>query len=67
MYNRFNMGIGMCLVLPKKDADAAIDIVEKHNKHAFVLGVSRKDADQNIQIKPLKMRGTAREQTFKKY
>lgn len=67
MYNRFNMGIGMCFVLPKRDADAAMDIVEKHGKHAFVLGYAKKDRDQKIQIKPLHMVGTAKEQTFRKY
>jgi len=64
MYNRFNMGIGMCLVIPKKDADA---IVEKHNKKAFILGYAKKDVEQNIIIKPHKIRGTEKEGTFTKY
>jgi len=67
MYNRFNMGIGMCLVIPKKDADAAVSIVEKHNKKAFILGYAKKDVEQNIIIKPHKIRGTEKEGTFTKY
>jgi phosphoribosylformylglycinamidine cyclo-ligase len=67
MYNRFNMGIGMCLVLPKKDAETAISIIEKHDKKAFILGYAKRDASQNILIKPLKIRGTEKEGTFSKY
>jgi phosphoribosylformylglycinamidine cyclo-ligase len=65
MYTRFNMGIGMCLVLPRKEADAAISIIEKYDRKAFMLGHVKKDAGQSILVKPLKMRGTAKEQTFK--
>jgi phosphoribosylformylglycinamidine cyclo-ligase len=67
MYTRFNMGIGMCLVLPKKDVDDAISIVEKHNKKAYILGYARKDKDQNIIIKQHRIRGTEKEGTFTKY
>ena len=67
MYTRFNMGIGMCLVLPKKDVEKAISIIEKHGKKAFILGYSKRDPGQNIWINPLKIRGTEKEGTFKKY
>jgi phosphoribosylformylglycinamidine cyclo-ligase len=67
MYNRFNMGVGMCLVLPKREADAAIDIIEKHDRQALVLGYTRRDANQNIQIEPLGLTGTAKDQTFRKH
>lgn len=67
MYTRFNMGIGMCLVLPKKDVDKAKDIVEKYHKDAFVLGYAKKDATQGIQVKPLRIVGNKKEQTFRKY
>jgi len=67
MYNRFNMGIGMCLVVPKEDVDSAISIIEKHNKKAFILGYAKKDAGQNITIKPHRIRGTEKEGTFTEY
>jgi len=66
MYNRFNMGIGMCLVLPKKDVDSAVQIIEKHRKDAFVLGYAKRDPERNIQIKPLGIVGISKEQVFKK-
>lgn len=67
MYTRFNMGIGMCLVVSKKDADTAIGIIEKHKKKAFALGCVKKDPSQNIQIPSLRIAATAKDQTFKKY
>lgn len=38
MYNTFNMGIGFCLVVPKKYVDKAIDIFDKYNMPAFEIG-----------------------------
>lgn len=67
MYSRFNMGIGMCIVLPKKDVDTAIQLVEKHDKDAFILGHAKKDPSRSIVIKPLGIVGVPKEQTFKKY
>ncbi len=67
MYSRFNMGIGMCIVLPKKDADSAIQLIEKHGKQAFTLGHARKDPQRRITVKPLRIAGSSQEQNFKKY
>jgi phosphoribosylformylglycinamidine cyclo-ligase len=67
MYTRFNMGIGMCLVVSKKDADTAIAIVEKHKKKVFALGCVKRDSSQNIQIPSLRIAATAKDQTFEKY
>jgi phosphoribosylformylglycinamidine cyclo-ligase len=66
MYSRFNMGIGMCLVLPKKDVDSAIQLVEKHKKCAFILGYARKDPERKIAIKPLGLVGRPEASSFKK-
>jgi phosphoribosylformylglycinamidine cyclo-ligase len=66
MYTRFNMGIGMCLVLPKKDVDSAIQLIEKHKKCAFILGYARKDPERKIAIKPLGLVGRPEESSFKK-
>lgn len=67
MFNRFNMGVGMCLVLPKKEVDSAIQIIEKYNRNAFLLGHATKDPQRKIDIKPLKIVGLSEEQKFKKY
>jgi phosphoribosylformylglycinamidine cyclo-ligase len=66
MYSRFNMGIGMCLVLPKSDVDSAIQLVEKHKKCAYILGHARKDAERKITIKALGLVGRPDESSFKK-
>jgi len=67
MYNRFNMGIGMCMVLPKEEVDDATQIIEKYGKHSFVLGYAKKDPQRNIHIKPLGIVGISKEQVFRKY
>ena len=38
MFNIFNMGIGMVLVLPAQDADKAISILQSHGEKATVIG-----------------------------
>ncbi|MGG0644406.1 phosphoribosylformylglycinamidine cyclo-ligase [Sporosarcina gallistercoris] len=38
MYNIFNMGIGMALVVQEETADALLDLFEKHGEHAYRIG-----------------------------
>ncbi|MBP3323644.1 MAG: phosphoribosylformylglycinamidine cyclo-ligase [Clostridia bacterium] len=38
MYNTFNMGVGMCMVVSKETADAAIKAIEAQGDKAFILG-----------------------------
>ena len=38
MFNTFNMGVGMCAVVPQTQADAAIRCLEANGVHAYVLG-----------------------------
>ncbi len=38
MYNTFNMGIGMMLVVDKADADKAVEILKANGENAFVIG-----------------------------
>ncbi|VVC03869.1 Phosphoribosylformylglycinamidine cyclo-ligase [Candidatus Burarchaeum australiense] len=38
MYRTFNMGVGMCVVLPEKDADACISIAKRHEIRAWRIG-----------------------------
>lgn len=38
MFNTFNMGVGMCAAVCKKDADAAIDILRSFGTDAYVFG-----------------------------
>ena len=38
MYNTFNMGVGMSVVVDKKDADLALEILRAHGEDAYLLG-----------------------------
>ena len=38
MYNTFNMGIGMCLTVPARQADEAVRVLREHGEDARVIG-----------------------------
>ena len=38
MYNTFNMGVGMCLVVPKEQANRAVEDLKAHGQQASVIG-----------------------------
>ena len=38
MYNTFNMGIGMAVIVKKEDASKAIEILEKQGEKAYIIG-----------------------------
>lgn len=38
MYNTFNMGVGMCLTVSAKDAQAALDILRECGEEAYIMG-----------------------------
>lgn len=38
MFNTFNMGVGMSIVVDKKDADCALDILRKNGENAYIIG-----------------------------
>ncbi len=47
MYNTFNMGIGMMLIVDKADADKAVEILKSHGENAFVIGETV-DSDEGV-------------------
>jgi phosphoribosylformylglycinamidine cyclo-ligase len=67
MYHRFNMGVGMCMVVSKDTVDDVKQIVEKHKKEVFTLGRAKKDPERKIVVRPLEMVGDPRTGIFKKY
>ena len=38
MFNTFNMGVGMTVVVDKNDADKAIEAIKASGEEAYVLG-----------------------------
>ena len=38
MYNTFNMGVGMCVVVPKEQVEQAIAVFNAHGENAYLLG-----------------------------
>lgn len=38
MYNTFNMGVGMCVVVPAQEADKAIEVLRQNVQDSYVLG-----------------------------
>ena len=38
MFNTFNMGVGMTVVVDKADADKAVEILKENGENAFVIG-----------------------------
>ncbi len=46
MYNTFNMGVGMCVVVSKADADRALSILREAGEDAYLLGEIAESADR---------------------
>ena len=38
MFNTFNMGVGMCVIVPKADANKAVDILKANGQDAYIMG-----------------------------
>lgn len=38
MYNTFNMGIGMCVIVPENEAEKAISILKEAGEEAYLIG-----------------------------
>ena len=49
MFNTFNMGVGMCLVVSKEEAATALDILAKCGEKAYYLG-EIKDGESGVTI-----------------
>ncbi len=49
MFNTFNMGVGMCVVVDKNDVDSALEILKANGEDAYVIGSIVK-SDSKIEI-----------------
>jgi phosphoribosylformylglycinamidine cyclo-ligase len=38
MFNTYNMGVGMSIVVPAEEADVAIEILKANGEDAYVIG-----------------------------
>jgi phosphoribosylformylglycinamidine cyclo-ligase len=38
MFNAYNMGVGMSIVVPKDEVDTAIEILKAYGEDAYVIG-----------------------------
>ncbi len=51
MFNTFNMGVGMSVVVSKNDADKAVEILRAQGEDAYIIGkIIKSDTDEKIQI-----------------
>ena len=48
MYNTFNMGVGMSIVLKKEDEEEALNILKAYGQEAYRLGVIVKSEEKII-------------------
>lgn len=49
MFNTFNMGVGMSIIVPPEDADRAVSILKAHGEDAYIIGEII-ESDDKIQI-----------------
>ena len=49
MFNTFNMGVGMTIIVSKEDADKAIETLKENGEDAYVLGTTSK-SDEGVEI-----------------
>ena len=38
MFNTFNMGVGMSIVVSKEDADKALEVLKANGEDAYIIG-----------------------------
>ena len=38
MFNTFNMGVGMSIVVDKNDADKTLEILKENGENAYIIG-----------------------------
>ncbi len=50
MFNTFNMGVGMSVVVPADEAQAALEILRKSGEDAYIIGKIVKDEEEKIKL-----------------
>ena len=57
MYAVFNMGIGLCLIVPEDDAGSAVSIAAEHGAEASVIGRVTDDPTRAVELTGPRLRG----------
>ncbi|MBQ8258603.1 MAG: phosphoribosylformylglycinamidine cyclo-ligase [Clostridia bacterium] len=50
MFNTYNMGVGMSVVVPESEVDAALEILKANGEEAYVIGEIVKSENEKIEI-----------------
>lgn len=50
MFNTFNMGVGMSIVVDMQDAQKALEVLEKNGEKPYIIGKIVKSDDTKIEI-----------------
>jgi phosphoribosylformylglycinamidine cyclo-ligase len=50
MFNTFNMGVGMSIVVPADEAERALSILKREGEDAYVIGEITESADEKIRL-----------------
>ena len=48
MFNTFNMGVGMSVTVPAKDAEKALKILQDTGEDAYIMGSIVKSSDEKV-------------------
>ena len=48
MFNIFNMGVGMSVVVDKSDADRSLEILKENGEDAYILGEIVSDSENGV-------------------
>jgi phosphoribosylformylglycinamidine cyclo-ligase len=60
MYEVYNMGIGFCVILAERDADAALAILRHHQRQARVIGYAVADRTKSVYLPQQRLIGTGK-------
>jgi phosphoribosylformylglycinamidine cyclo-ligase len=57
MFEVYNMGIGFCAILPERDVDAALAILQRYNRNSSVIGSVVADSSKSVHLPREKLIG----------
>jgi phosphoribosylformylglycinamidine cyclo-ligase len=64
MFSVYNMGIGFCIVVPERETDRVISVIQSHQKKAHRIGYAIADGQAQVEIRREKLTGKGKK--FKK-